>query len=144
MATKKSTKKATKKSAKKEQERVKRWSDITGEVRIFGETVEYGKGKKASSFVRYSTSVGIKNEDDDTYKNLYYKVGFAKDVDPENDDEGGFVIHITRGFLTLEEYVIKRTGEVRRVPKLVILDYEEKDELCGATSKNDDDEEDDN
>lgn len=131
-------KKATKKSSKKEQERVKRWSDITGEVRIFGETVEYGKGKKASSFVRYSTSVGIKNEDDDTYKNLYYKVGFAKDVDPEIDDEGGFVIHITRGFLTLEEYVVKKTGEVRRIPKLVILDYEEKDELCGI---GDDDEE---
>ena len=131
--------KKTTKKAKKEQDRVKRWSDITGEVRIFGETVEYGKGKKASSFVRYSTSVGIKNEDDDTYKNLYYKVGFAKDVDPEIDDEGGFVIHITRGFLTLEEYVVKKTGEVRRVPKLVILDYEEKDELCGGVSGDDDD-----
>lgn len=136
--------KKTKKASSKNKERVKRWSDITGEVRIFGEEVEYGKGKKASSFIRYSTSVGIKNEDDDTYKNLYYKVAFAKDVDPEIDDEGGFVIHITRGFLTLEEYVNKKSGEIKRVPKLVILDYEEKDELCGESSGDDDDEEDDN
>ena len=118
-ATKKNTKKA---SASKE--RVKRWSDITGEIRIFGEEVKYGKGKKKGSFIRYSTSLGVKN-DDGEYSNIYFKVGFAKDVDPERTDDSGFVLTITRGFLTLDEYVDKKTGEVKRVPKLVILDYED-------------------
>lgn len=129
-ATKKNTKKA---SASKE--RVKRWSDITGEIRIFGEDVKYGKGKKKESFIRYSTSLGVKN-DDGEYSNFYYKVGFAKDVDPERTDESGFVIRITRGFLTFDEFVDKKTGEVKRVPKLVILDYEDPED-----SEDEDDEE---
>ena len=121
-ATKKNTKSTKKASASKE--RVKRWSDVTGEIRIFGEKVEFGKGKKKDSFIRYSTSLGVKN-DDGEYSNFYYKVGFAKDVDPERTDESGFVIRITRGFLTFDEFVDKKTGEVKRVPKLVILDYED-------------------
>lgn len=126
MATKKATKKATK-AQKAQKERAKRWSDISGEIRVFGEEVVYGAGKKKDKFIRYSTGLGVKN-DDGEYSNYYFKVGFPRDIDPERTDDGGFVITITRGFLTFEEWVDKTSGEIRRSPKIVILDYDEPDD----------------
>ena len=101
---------ATKKTTKKKE--LKSWSDISGEMRVWGREFTY----KKSTFMFYSTSVGSKNEDEE-YDNVYYNVRFKKDESP--DIEGAFKINVKKGFLTVST---DKDGDT--YPSVMILDYD--------------------
>ena len=64
---------AVKKQSKKQTEKVKYWSsDLTGRMRVYAQEVNYKKNGKPASFLKFSTSIGIKNEDGE-WDNLYFK-----------------------------------------------------------------------
>ena len=55
---------AIKKQSKKQPEKVNYWnSDLTGLMRVYAQEVNYKKGGKPASFLKFSTSLGVKDED---------------------------------------------------------------------------------
>lgn len=100
--------------AKKQSKKVNnvRWSDISGIMRVWGKELEV----KKKTFIVYSTSIGRKDEDEETYRNVYFDVLFKKNEDPDMTD--GFYIKIKSGFITLT------TGKdgVNR-PAIMVTDY---------------------
>lgn len=91
--------------------RPKSWVDVCGRMRVWGKEVEY----KKTSFISYSTSVGVKNEDGE-YDNVYYNVRFRKEEHP--DIEGSFEINVKAGFLTV---TTDKKGNC--YPAVMVLDY---------------------
>lgn len=89
---------ARKKEQKRKKDRPVRWTDVSGVMRVYGHEFET---KNRKSFIRYSTSIGRKNEDGD-YENAYLTVFFPKNDAP--DIEGSFEVNITKGFMTLNVY----------------------------------------
>ena len=90
-------------------EREPHWTDISGEMRVFGEERKDGS-------LRYSTSIGVKN-DAGEYDNMYFDVMFKKGEDP--DIEGGFHINVEKGFLSFR----KVNGKC--YPRIVVTKYSE-------------------
>lgn len=72
-----------------------RWTNITGEMVVFGNARETKTGKP---FTVYATSISRKNEAGN-WDNCYMDVVFAKDVNP--DIIGKFAIHVSDGFLSV-------------------------------------------
>lgn len=108
---------ARKNEQKRKKDRPLRWTDVAGEMRVYGREFET---KNHKTFIRYSTSIGRKNEDGD-YDNSYLTVFFPKDDDP--GIEGSFEIGITKGFLTLNVYDKGKNAEHIVEPAVMILEY---------------------
>lgn len=89
----------------------KRWQDVEGRMRLFGNEIVGKKGP----FMTYSTSVGVR-DDNDFWTNLYYNVRFRKGEDPQIT--GAFEIDIKMGFITLTE----SNDEI--YPTVMVLAYE--------------------
>lgn len=106
-----------KKKGTQEQKNVKRWTDVTGEMRVFAKDIGTNKRPK---YV-YSTSAYSKNEDG-TFNNVYFDVRFKKDENPIGE-EGMFAIIIKNGFITVN---VRNNGAL--VPCVVVLDYDFTDE----------------
>lgn len=92
-------------------------SNISGEMRVFANTV--GKGKNA--FTKYSTSISKK--DGDEYINYYIDLAFKKGNTPDFD-EGNKVIQVNSAFFTVNQYEDKN-GDTQKKPVLFIMDYDE-------------------
>lgn len=90
----------------------KRWSDITGKIRVFKKTYE----EKDS----YTTSLSNKREDG-TYENMYLSVQFKKDNIPAIEEKGT-ELNIVKGFLSFY-----KTKEGMPKIKLVVTEYETTD-----------------
>lgn len=114
--------KSKKQEAKKD--RPVMWSDVTGVMRVYG--AEFTT-KNNKSFIKYSTSIGRKNEKGE-YDNCYFPVFFAKDDDPGVD--GAIEIVVTKGFLTLNVYDKGKGKNAVHVvePAIMVQDYEFLDE----------------
>lgn len=138
MATKKNTaKKNTAKKNTAKKNTAKSWSDISGDMVVFGREVEYGKGKNKNTFISYSTSVGRKDENTGEYDNVYFNVFFKKDEDI--GEEGRTAIKVKKGFLTVS---VGKNGDT--YPAIMILDYTlNEDDEDGEDDEDDEDNEDD-
>ena len=107
--------------AKKEEKKLQQdWNKITGLMKIYGQTV--GKGKK--SFVKFSTSLGVKDEDGE-YINAYLSVFFAKKCADavEDAEEGENWIRIDSAFMIVEYYTDKKNKLVVK-PAIMVTECE--------------------
>lgn len=117
---------AVKKQSKKQAEKVKYWSsDLTGRMRVYAQEVKYKKGGKPASFLKFSTSLGAKDEDGN-WSNLYFNVRFMKGDAPEVDGGMNFEIDISRAFLTFETFTTKDDEEVK-TPVIVVQEWADPD-----------------
>lgn len=97
------------------------WNTITGVMAIYGNTFTSGKGKKKKEFVKWSTTIGRKDEDGE-YVNYYLRVRFAGDAsEPETD--GLHQIDVGNAFLSVESYT-NRDGDDVVNPVLVVTENE--------------------
>ncbi len=116
---------AVKKQSKKQTEKVKYWSsDLTGRMRVYAQEVKYKKGGKPASFLKFSTSLGVKDEDGN-WSNLYFNVRFMKGDAPEVDGGMNFEIDISRAFLTFETFTTK--DEEVKTPVIVVQEWADPD-----------------
>lgn len=119
MAIKKQSKKAVRK-------KVNYWSsDLNGRMRVYAQEVNYKKNGKPASFLKFSTSIGIKNEDGE-WSNLYFNVRFMKGDAPEVDGGVNFEIDIAKAFLTFESFITKDDEEVK-TPVIVVQEWADPD-----------------
>ena len=117
---------AVKKQIKKQTEKVKYWSsNLNGRMRVYAQEVNYEKKGKPASFLKFSTSIGIKNEDRE-WENLYFNVRFMKGDAPEADGGMNFEIDIAKAFLTFEIFQTK-TGEEIKAPVIVVQEWADPD-----------------
>ena len=117
---------AVKKQSKKQTEKVKYWnSDLTGRMRVYAQEVKYKKGGKPASFLKFSTSRGVKDEDGN-WSNLYFNVRFMKGDAPEVDGGMNFEIDISSAFLTFETFTTKDEEEVK-TPVIVVQEWADPD-----------------
>ena len=117
---------AIKKQGKKQPEKVNYWnSDLTGRMRVYAQEVKYKKGGKLASFLKFSTSLGVKDEDGN-WSNLYFNVRFMKGDAPEVDAGMNFEIDISRAFLTFETFTTKDDEEVK-TPVIVVQEWADPD-----------------
>ena len=109
---------ARKNEQKRKKERPAMWSDVSGRMRVYGREFETKRG----SFIKYSTSIGKKNEDGD-YDNYYLPVFFPKEDAP--DMEGAFELEITKGFMTLNVYDKGKGKNAEHIvePAVMVLEY---------------------
>lgn len=116
---------ATKKNNKKSQQ-VKYWSSgITGRMRVYAQEVKYKKNGKPATFLKFSTSIGVKDENGD-WSNLYFTVRFMKGDEPEVDGGMNFEIDIADAFLTFETYTNKDDEEIQ-APVVVVMEWADVD-----------------
>lgn len=117
---------AVKKQSKKQTEKVKYWnSDLTGRMRVYAQEVKYKKNGKPASFLKFSTSLGVKDEDGN-WSNLYFNVRFMKGDAPEVDGGMNFEIDISSAFLTFETFTTKDDEEVK-TPVIVVQEWADPD-----------------
>lgn len=115
----------TKKKSKNTQQ-VKYWSsDLTGRMRVYAQEVKYKKNGKPASFLKFSTSIGVKDENGD-WSNLYFTVRFMKGDAPEVDGGMNFEIDIADAFLTFEWYFTK-DGDKIETPVIVVKEWADVD-----------------
>lgn len=113
---------------KSNQSKISYWnSHLKGLVRVFAQEVEYKKNGKKASFLKFSTSLGNKDEDGN-WENLYINIRFPKGDTPECDGGMNFLVEIADGFLTFESYTDK-SGINHQTPVLVITEW------CDADSE---------
>ena len=117
MATSKSAGKTGK--AKKTVEQT--WNEITGTMRVYGNTFEI-QGKKGQTVTKWSVSVSGKNKGGE-YENYYLPVKFRGRDANEPETDGLHTIEIERAFLSLDCYE-NRNGENVSALVLVIVDNE--------------------
>ena len=117
---------AIKKQGKKQPEKVNYWNcNLTGRMRVYALEVKYKKAGKPASFLKFSTSIGIKN-DDGEWNNLYFNVRFMKGDAPEADGGMNFEIDISKAFLTFEIFQTKN-GEEIKTPVIVVQEWADPD-----------------
>ena len=98
------------------------WSgNLKGRMRVYAQDVNYKKNGKPASFLKFSTSLGIKN-DEGEWKNLYLNVRFMKGDTPEVDKDTNFEIEISKAFLTFEIFT-NREGEEIKTPTVVVQEW---------------------
>ena len=104
---------AIKKQGKKQLEKAVYWnSNLNGRMRGYAQEVNYKKNGKPASFLKFSTSLGVKN-DDGEWENLYFNVRFMKGDAPEADGGMNFEIDIAKAFLTFETFQTKSGEEIK-------------------------------
>ena len=117
---------AIKKQGKKQPKKAIYWnSNLNGRMRVYAQEVNYKKNGKPASFLKFSTSLGVKN-DDGEWDNLYFKVRFMKGDAPEADGGMNFEIDIAKAFLTFETFQTK-TGEEIKTPVIVVQEWADPD-----------------
>lgn len=117
---------AVKKQSKKQSDKVKYWSSgLTGRMRVYAQEVKYKKNGKPDSFLKFSTSLGVKDEDGN-WSNLYFNVRFMKGDAPEVDGGMNFEIEIATAFLTFEMFQTT-DGEVIKTPVIVVQEWADPD-----------------
>ena len=117
---------AIKKQSKKQPEKVNYWnSDLSGRMRVYAQEVNYKKNGKPASFLKFSTSLGVKDEDGN-WSNLYFNVRFMKGDAPEADGGMNFEIDIAKAFLTFETFTTKDDEEVK-TPVIVVQEWADPD-----------------
>ena len=117
---------AIKKQSKKQPEKVNYWnSDLSGRMRVYAQEVNYKKNGKPASFLKFSTSLGVKDEDGN-WSNLYFNVRFMKGDAPEADGGMNFEIDIAKAFLTFETFTTKGDEEVK-TPVIVVQEWADPD-----------------
>ena len=117
---------AIKKQSKKQPEKVNYWnSDLSGRMRVYAQEVNYKKNGKPASFLKFSTSLGVKYEDGN-WSNLYFNVRFMKGDAPEADGGMNFEIDIAKAFLTFETFTTKDDEEVK-TPVIVVQEWADPD-----------------
>lgn len=121
------------------------WNTIAGVMSIYGNTFTTKRKGKKKKFVKWSTTVGRKDEDGE-YVNYYLRVRFAGDAsEPETD--GLHQIDVGNAFLSVESYT-NRDGDDVVNPVLVvtendILDDEPEEKPKKKKSKDEDEEDED-
>ena len=116
-----------KKQGEKQSETVKRWSDLTGLMHVYAREVKYEKNGKPASFLKFSTSLGVKNEDGE-WDNLYFDVRFMKGDAPEVDGGMKFEIEIAKAFLTFDIFQTKDGGLIK-TPVIVVQEWADPDRV---------------
>ena len=117
---------AVKKQSKKQSNKVKYWSSgLTGRMRVYAQEVKYKKNGKPASFLKFSTSLGVKDEDGN-WSNLYFNVRFMKGDAPEVDGGMNFEIEIATAFLTFEMFQTT-DGEEIKTPVIVVQEWADPD-----------------
>ena len=117
---------AIKKQGKKQPKKVNYWnSDLSGRMRVYAQEVNYKKNGKPASFLKFSTSLGVKDEDGN-WSNLYFSVRFMKGDAPEADGGMNFEIDIAKAFLTFETFTTKDDEEVK-TPVIVVQEWADPD-----------------
>ena len=117
---------AIKKQSKKQPEKVNYWnSDLSGRMRVYAQEGNYKKNGKPASFLKFSTSLGVKDEDGN-WSNLYFNVRFMKGDAPEADGGMNFEIDIAKAFLTFETFTTKDDEEVK-TPVIVVQEWADPD-----------------
>lgn len=117
---------AIKKQGKKQPQKAIYWnSDLTGRMRVYAQEVQYKNGGKPASFLKFSTSLGVKN-DAGEWDNLYFNVRFMKGDAPEVDGGMNFEIEIGKAFLTFEVFQTK-SGEEIKTPVIVVQEWVDAD-----------------
>lgn len=117
---------AIKKQGKKQSEKVNYWSsNLNGTMRVYAQEVKYKKNGKPASFLKFSTSLGLKNEEGE-WENLYFNVRFMKGDAPEVDGGMNFDIDIAKAFLTFEIFQTK-DGEEIKTPVIVVQEWADPD-----------------
>lgn len=90
------------------------WNQISGVMRIFGNTFEAGK----NAITKWSVSVSGKDKDGD-YLNFYIKVRFAGKDSVEPDTDGLHTIDVENGFLSVDSWTDKK-GNVQQALVMVV------------------------
>lgn len=117
---------AIKKKGNNLPEKVNYWnSDLNGRMRVYAQEVNYKKNGKQASFLKFSTSLGVKNEEGEWF-NLYFNVRFMKGDVPEVDAGMNFEIDIVKAFLTFELFQNK-SGEDIKTPVIVVQEWADPD-----------------
>ena len=117
---------AVKKQSKKQSNKVKYWSSgLTGRMRVYAQEVKYKKNGKPASFLKFSTSLGVKDKDGN-WSNLYFNVRFMKGDAPEVDGGMNFEIEIATAFLTFEMFQTT-DGEEIKTPVIVVQEWADPD-----------------
>ena len=112
---------AAEKRMKKQAQKKNYWnSNLTGLMRVYAHEVPCKKGKP-TTFLKYSTSLGVKNEDGE-WDNFYLNVRFMKGDSPEADDGECIEIEIEKAFLTFEAYRTKSGNEIK-TPVVVVQEW---------------------
>lgn len=107
---------------KKHGKKVNYWSsNLTGLMRVYPQEVNYKKNGKPASFLKFSTSIGTKNEDGE-WNNLYFNVRFMKGDAPQADAGMNFEIEIVKAFLTFEIFQTKDGDEIK-IPTIVVQEW---------------------
>lgn len=117
---------AIKKQSKKQPEKVNYWSsELNGRMRVYAQEVKYKKNGKPDSFLKFSTSLGVKDEDGN-WSNLYFNVRFMKGDAPEADGGMNFEIEIVKAFLTFEIFQTREGLEIK-TPVIVVQEWADPD-----------------
>lgn len=117
---------AVKKQNKKQTEKVKYWcSDLAGRMRVYAQEVNYKKNGRPASFLKFSTSLCVKDEDGN-WSNLYFNVRFMKGDAPEAGGGMNFEIDISKAFLTFEIFETKDGNEIK-TPVIVVQEWADPD-----------------
>ena len=105
---------------KKKQNPVTLWnSEISGDLFVWTEEIEYKKNGKKSTFMRHSTSIGRKDKETGEYDNFYFPVSFSADNAPE--EEGRAHCIVSSGFISVYAWVDKEGNKHTR-PRLVVTE----------------------
>lgn len=103
-----------KKVSKKTTDAQQTWNQISGVMRVFGNTFESGK----KAITKWSVSVSGKDKNGE-YLNYYITVRFAGKDSVEPDTDGLHTIDVENGFLSVDSWVDKK-GNVQQALVLVV------------------------
>ena len=115
---------AVEKRMKKQAQKDSYWnSRLTGLMRVYAKELPC-KGKP-TTFLKYYTSLGVRNEDGE-WDNFYLNVRFMKGDSPEADDGMCFEIEIEKAFLTFDAFRTKSGDEIK-TPVIVVQEWADPD-----------------
>jgi len=103
-----------KKTSKKTTDAQQTWNQISGVMRVYGNTFESGK----KAITKWSVSVSGKDKDGE-YLNYYITVRFAGKDSAEPDTDGLHTIDVENGFLSVDSWTDKK-GTVQQALVLVV------------------------
>ena len=104
-----------KQAAKAPAQEQQTWNQITGTMRVYGNTFE--GSKKGEKIVKWSVTISGKDKDGD-WVNYYVPVKFRGEAE-EPDSDGLHTIDVENAFFSCESYVNKK-GDTVNNPVLVV------------------------
>ena len=103
---------------RKDETPMQTWNEITGIMRVFGNTFSVGKGKNATEITKWSVTVSGKDKNGD-WVNYYVRVKFSGKDAHEPDTDGLHTIDINNAFWSVDSYQNK-DGEDVVTPVIVV------------------------